>query len=135
MDVILLRKLAWKSTIWFGKYEGSSIQQIYDLQHTQYLRYIYFNYEGISFIDEILIILGIKSEKYSYEIKKPGVDKEKGEELTRIKFNKLCKILHPAHAVRLTQTSSKRGYKKKQIEQIKELKKSLQTYKNRNGYA
>jgi len=38
MDTITLRKLSWKSVFNFGKYEGQSVKQVYDMNHTRVLR-------------------------------------------------------------------------------------------------
>ena len=73
MDVIRLRTLAWKSVIGFGKYSDMTIHQIYSLQHTQYLRWIYFNNSKITFIDEILDKIYLWDK---YRIDKPGVKPE-----------------------------------------------------------
>ena len=74
MDVPILRKLTWKSIINFGNYSGFTIQKIFDLGHTRYLRNIYYNKEGITFIDEILNAINIRSFD---RIDKPGKDPEK----------------------------------------------------------
>ena len=80
---ITLRKLAWKSIIDFSsKYQGMTIQQIYDQHHTATLRWYYYNYDKISFIPEILRAIGIEEED---EIKKPGKDPEKGKEVDKRK--------------------------------------------------
>jgi hypothetical protein len=64
-----LRTLTKKSIMWFGKYNNLSIQQILDLKELGYLRFIYYNYSGISFNDEILTTIGVFEE---YRIQKPG---------------------------------------------------------------
>ena len=74
MDVPILRTLTWKSTINFGTYRESTVQQVFDLKKTRYLRNVYFNMEGITFIDEILDAIYIKSFD---RIDKPGKDPEK----------------------------------------------------------
>jgi hypothetical protein len=91
MDVVLFRKLTWKSVIKFGKYKDLSIQQIYNLGHTQYLRYLYYNMESISFIDEILGKINVFGLKFDYRIKKPGTNIELFDKINRICFNKQCK--------------------------------------------
>ena len=83
---ILHRKLALKSTLRFGKYSDLTIQQIIDQKHTQYLRWVYYNVSGIDFMEEIKRSIGIEKED---EIIKPGVNPEKGEELTNKKFNSM----------------------------------------------
>jgi len=66
---ILLRKLTEKSILNFGKYNGLTVRQILDLNHPNYLRWIYFNVNGVSFVDEILKEIKISD---NYKIKKPG---------------------------------------------------------------
>lgn len=73
-ESITLRKLTYKSVLWFGKYADRSVQQIIDLKDSNYLTYIYFCIAGISFVDEILEKLSIKND---WEIQKPGIDLEK----------------------------------------------------------
>jgi hypothetical protein len=90
MDVILLRKLSYKSVLNFGKHAEMSVQQLIDLSNVNYLIWIYYNMEGITFIDDILINdfhLNLAGEKYY--IKKPGVNDELFSELMEIK-NKKC---------------------------------------------
>ena len=74
-QVTLLRKLTEKSVFGFGKYNGLTIRQVLDLNHPQYLRWIYFNINEISFVDEILGEIKISE---NYRIKKPGANKELG---------------------------------------------------------
>jgi hypothetical protein len=69
METILLRKLSLKSILNFGQYNGLSVQQIIDLNKQQYLRWVYYNYEGLSFIDEIFDLIYLKDEN---KINKPG---------------------------------------------------------------
>lgn len=97
MDVKLLRTLAWKSSLGFGKYSDLSIQQIYDLRHTEYLRWCYYSINGISFNEDILRKIGILSDKFDYRIKKPGIDLEIHEKLLHINFNRRCKIKNATH--------------------------------------
>jgi len=70
-DVILLRKLAFKSQLNFGKYADLTIQQLLDLGKKKYLRWVYFNCSNISFIDDILELINIYEE---YRIPKPSKD-------------------------------------------------------------
>jgi len=67
--IVSLRTLTRKSLLWFGKYQGLSIQQIIDLRNQTYLRWLYYNYEGITFIEDILKQITIEGER---EIQKPG---------------------------------------------------------------
>lgn len=96
MDVPLLRTLTWKSTLGFGKYKELRIQEIFDLRHTAYLRYIYYNISGINFIEDILIEIGVITTYGDDRIEKPGIDPEKGKWLDGLNFNNLVKLLDNA---------------------------------------
>lgn len=78
-QAILHRKLTLKSTLKFGKYSDLTIQQIIDQKHTQYLRWVYYNVSGIDFMEDIKRMIGIEEKD---EIPKPGVNPEKGQEIT-----------------------------------------------------
>ena len=67
-----LRKLARKSIFHFGKYEGTPVGSVVDLDIT-YIAYIYYHIEGISFVDDILEQCVITGD---YVIKKPSVNEE-----------------------------------------------------------
>jgi len=88
---ILLRTLARKSVLDFGKYKDRSIQQILDLKNHRYLRWCYYNASKISFLPDILDEIGITEE---WRIEKPGKDPEKGEQLDRLKDEKFNNYLH-----------------------------------------
>lgn len=81
MDVPILRKLTWKSVIRFGKYSDITVKQIYDLGHTGYLRWVYYNCSNITFVTEILECIHVYKQE---EIIKPGTDKGKGEYITKM---------------------------------------------------
>jgi len=76
--VVLLRKLAEKSKINFGKYKDLTIREILNLNHPNYIRWIYFNMSGLSFVDDILEEVKVPE---IYRIKKPGKNKELFEKL------------------------------------------------------
>lgn len=82
MDTLNLRTMARKSVFNGGKHEGRSVQQLLDLQHTRYLRWVYFNLSKISFLPDILDEIGITEE---WRIEKPGKDPEKGRALDEYK--------------------------------------------------
>ena len=67
-----LRKLSFKSKMGFGKYADLTVQEIINMQRTSYLRAIYYNLEGISFLDEVLEKLRIIGPDHDYTIPKPG---------------------------------------------------------------
>lgn len=71
-DVVLLRKLAYKSTFNFGKYYDYTVYQLFclsELKAIKYLTWVYYNASNISFTDEILDRIFITEE---LRIKKPG---------------------------------------------------------------
>jgi hypothetical protein len=78
MDVPILRTLTLKSKLTFGKYDNLTIQEIINLGHTSYLRWVYFNINGITFIDEILEMIHISCE---FKIDKPGTNPESYEKI------------------------------------------------------
>jgi len=73
MDIPLLRTLTKKSKLGFGKYADIPIQQIFDYKQPTYLRWIYYNYEGITFTDDILNEIPILKDE---RINKPGKNPE-----------------------------------------------------------
>ena len=84
---VLLRKLTRKSVLWFGKHEGLRIQQIIDIRKWTYLRWIYFNCCGVTFMDDILEEIRVPDDM---RIEKPGTHPE----LHEILREKLAKNLH-----------------------------------------
>jgi hypothetical protein len=89
MDTVRLRTLTWKSVFWFGEYNGMKVQQVFDLNHYPYLRYVYYHYEGISFIDEILSKIGVFNQYADRRIQKPGRNMELYTEIQHIMFSQL----------------------------------------------
>ena len=67
------RVLTLKSRLGFGKYANNTIQEIVNLGKNQYLRWVYYNYEHIDYIEEILNIIYITDE---YRIIKPAKNVE-----------------------------------------------------------
>lgn len=71
MDVVTLRTLTEKSTLGFGRFQHDTIEKLINCKRSSYLRWIYYNIEGITFtdsvLDKILIFKPIR-------IKKPGKD-------------------------------------------------------------
>jgi hypothetical protein len=76
MEAKTLRILTWKAVLGFGKYPSSTISQIYYEYHTAYLRWIYYNLNGISFNDDILYRIGVITDNRDSRINKPGVDND-----------------------------------------------------------
>lgn len=99
---ILLRTLARKSVLDFGKYEGRSVQQVIDLKNTRMLRWYYYNCSMISFLPDILDELGITEE---WRIPKPGKDPEKGKALDKKKDQRIAEF-------------RKRAYEEKNAEEL-----------------
>lgn len=88
MDTIRLRTLTRKSTLGFGKYHDFTVGYVLDRWHTCYLRWVYYNCDMISFVDEILDAIKIPLE---YRIEKPGKFPELHEEVTQIVQKDLSK--------------------------------------------
>lgn len=78
MTAIVLRTLARKSVLGFGKNADYSVQQMLDMKHHMALRWYYYNCSMISFMPDILDEIGITEE---WRIDKPGKDPEKGRML------------------------------------------------------
>ncbi len=86
MDAALLRKLSRKSTLKFGMYSDNTVQELLTFKRFNYLRWVYFNQDKITFMDDILDELSITEH---YRIKKPGKCPEKGIELCEEKQSKI----------------------------------------------
>lgn len=79
---ILLRTLARKSVLDFGKHNGWTVQQCLDMKNHRILRWYYYNCSMISFLPDILDEIGIPEDK---RIDKPGKAPEIGEALDKQK--------------------------------------------------
>ena len=86
MDCLRLRTLTEKSTLQFGKHSDVQIGQLLRLNETTYLRWVYFNFDMISFNELILDKIHIPIE---FRILKPGKNPEKHCELTDLLAQKL----------------------------------------------
>ena len=86
MDIILLRTLSRKSSLGFGQYSNMTIHQIINIHKTGYLRWVYYNFEGITFTDDILNEIYVREKD---KIKKPGKNPELHTETTFKKFSSL----------------------------------------------
>jgi hypothetical protein len=80
-DAVLLRTMTDKSVINFGQFKGQTVGEILRLGKKAYLRYIYYNIEGLSFVDDILHEIGILTDKHDDRIEKPGKDPELGKKV------------------------------------------------------
>lgn len=132
MDVPLLRTLAWKSVMKFGKYEDLSVQQIFDLKHTAYLRWVYYHYSNISFTEEILRSIGVVHDKYDHRIKKPGTDFDLCEKVQRINFCAACKLKNASHVVNRINKSKKIRFHKMILSDSKYFSKSRMQQRNQH---
>lgn len=74
MATTLLRKLSRKSQLKFGIYSDNTVQDLLTFKKYNYLRWVYFNCDRISFLDDILDELSITKE---YRINKPAKAPEK----------------------------------------------------------
>jgi hypothetical protein len=86
MDVPLLRTLTLKSRIGFGQFRDLTVSEIIDLAMLPYLRWLYFNMEGLTFTNEILINIKIDQD---FRIEKPGRKPELHEKLMAILGDKM----------------------------------------------
>jgi hypothetical protein len=82
----LLRTLSRKSQLKFGVYCDSTVQDLITFRRFNYIRWVYFNCDMISFMDDILDEVGITG---SYRIKKPSKCPEKYQELVDEKQSKI----------------------------------------------
>lgn len=69
----LLRTLALKSIMKFGKHKTKSVEYLISNKNINYLRWVYFNMSNISFNEEIILELRIPAE---FQISKPGKNAE-----------------------------------------------------------
>lgn len=88
-EVTLLRKLTLKSKLNFGQYHDLSINELINLQKKAYLRWVYFNCDKITFLDEILEEIKIPLE---FRILKPGKDAIKHKELDELIKSKISAL-------------------------------------------
>ena len=84
----ILRKMTLKSVFHAGVMQGLTVQQVIDQLRNTYLRWIYYNYSGITFTDDILDIINIRPED---RITKPGKNPEYGEQLQKIIHSRISK--------------------------------------------
>lgn len=88
-DITLLRKLTEKSTLKFGQYHDVPIYNLLDLNRNTYLRWVYYNSSNITFMDNILMKIGILENEF---INKPGKTPELYDIVTeRIRKNMTVK--------------------------------------------
>lgn len=79
-ETVLVRKLSLKSKLNFGDNGHLTVQDVIYAGREADLVWAYYNLSKISFIDEVLDLLGIEPEK---RIAKPGKDPETGDEIIR----------------------------------------------------
>lgn len=85
MDVVRLRILTEKSKIGFGVHSDLKVEDLINIKKRWYLRWLYFNFSAISFIDDILDKILITPK---YRIEKPGTDRELGSKLSQELINR-----------------------------------------------
>jgi hypothetical protein len=88
-DAVVFRKLAPRSKLTFGRHANMSVEDLIRLGKNHYLRWIYYNIEGLSFIDEILQKIGIITINNDYTIPKPGIDPEYGKEVEEMMVGRI----------------------------------------------
>jgi hypothetical protein len=122
-ESVLLRTLTRKSVLWFGKHNGLRIQQIIDMHLGAYLRWIYYNFTGITFTEDILGELTITENR---RISKPGIAPEKHTKImeeniksmhihTKSHMDKVIKIREKC---KLIKTYNSVNFKKSQLQAI-----------------
>lgn len=118
MDVTLLRTLTKKSKLGFGRYADLTVQEVLDARATAYIRFLYYNYSGISFTEDILRRVHIINGAFDNRIQKPGTNKELNDKLNGILFNNSC------HSVGAPRTMNKiRGRYKVRYKSLIEVEK------------
>jgi hypothetical protein len=86
MDALRLRTLTKKSVLGFGKYSDLTVMHVLNSNHTRYLRWVYYNCDMISFMDDILEEIRIPE---THRIEKPGKNPEMHEELNDLIESKM----------------------------------------------
>lgn len=94
--VLKLRTMTIKSVFDGGKYKDHSVSQCIALHKESFLRFSYYNYDRVSFTDDVLNIIGIPE---GYRISKPG----KSEEM----FNKNKTYLYELKGIELSKLTDK----------------------------
>lgn len=105
MDTVRLRTLTEKSVIGFGRYSDSTVGMLISYEKTHYLRWCYFNFESITFTDDILSKIHIPN---NFRINKPGKDLIKHTELNEHIMNKIpafAKLKKESHLRRVRMAS------------------------------
>lgn len=83
-QALLLRTMTLKSKFIGGKYDGLTVQSVINV-HPNYVARSYFDMSMISFVSEVLDMVGITEE---YRIKKPGTNKELRHKFFKEKLDK-----------------------------------------------
>ena len=122
-ESVLLRTLTKKSVLWFGKHNGLKVQQVIDLQLGTYLRWVYYNFTGITFTEDILEELTITENR---KIQKPGIAPERHIEVmeenrkslhyqSKGHMNRICKIRSNS---KLMKTYNSVNFSKSQLQAV-----------------
>ena len=104
----ILRKMTLKSVFNAGVMQGLTVQQAIDQFRHVYLRWVYYNYSGITFTDDILDIIEIRPED---RIPKPGKNPEYGEQLQNLIHSKITENSQKKN-IRITSSRAKARLKK-----------------------
>ena len=123
-QVILLRKLAMKSKMPGGKYEGQLISLLADC-NMNYLRWTYYFRHNFSFTDEVLDKIGITPE---FRIDKPGVSDEMYE---RFRNHRVESWTEKDKLKRYLKKKTNRKHKLRSLERSVNCSKSYHMNKNR----
>jgi hypothetical protein len=84
MDVIIFRTLTRKSILGFGRFRNDTIQGLIDSGHADYLRFVYFYLNDITFVDDILKEIDVyRDNEFDFRINKPGANPGAIEEINK----------------------------------------------------
>lgn len=80
-----MRTLTLKSLLKFGRFHDHTVGRMIQLEKHDYLRWAYYNCSEISFMTDVLEIIGIK-----HIITKPGVDREYHKEQKKLEIDRFA---------------------------------------------
>lgn len=127
----MLRTLTLKSQLKFGKMADFTVEEIIQIEHEDYLRWVYYNSSNITFMPEILQQLGL-----TQLIQKPGINRELWEEIkVNYKKEKIVKPCTVGMAMKYKKIGKMvRGEKTRRYDKITHLSKADLQNKNRKIY-
>jgi len=118
--------MSYKSVIGFGKYEDLTVQDMINLRRNRELRWIYYNCSMLSFIPEILELIGITDD---FKISKPGKDREVGDAVNRLAEMRINKGLQKFNKDR-SRYEFKKYINRQKVSEIKRFSKQNLQWKN-----